>query len=336
MTCPNISRSWQKANTSPRVRCSCGSSVKTHFHRFRTTSATPDHSAKARDPCYADRALRVSAPPLSPCAWANRCVGPAWPARARTILSPRRNADGGRRVRWASAGRRAVAWALPVAAAVRSEPPAAAPRASPVSADLRARGGPAGAGGPAGVGGPAGRGGGPAGTGGPAGRGGGPGGMAGGAAGRGGAAGGVAGGPGGMAGGGPAGRGGGPGGMAGGAAGRGGAGGVAGGTAGGGAAGRGGVAGGAAGRGGGSGGAAGRGANCVEDIQLMGYAFPPAPPCSACFDNQTSLETKSGDRNRLSRGRLPVHRQLLHAVSQHGRRRRRAQHLRERADDRRV
>ncbi len=41
-----------------------------------------------------------------------------------------------------------------------------------------------------------------------------------------------------------------------------------------------------------AGGAAGRGANCVEDIQLMGYAFPPAQPCSACFDNQTSLETK--------------------------------------------
>ena len=33
-------------------------------------------------------------------------------------------------------------------------------------------------------------------------------------------------------------------------------------------------------------------ANCVDEIRVMGYAFPPAQPCSMCKDNQTSLETK--------------------------------------------
>ena len=33
-------------------------------------------------------------------------------------------------------------------------------------------------------------------------------------------------------------------------------------------------------------------ANCVDAIRMMDYAYPPAKPCSMCFDNQTSLETK--------------------------------------------
>jgi hypothetical protein len=41
-----------------------------------------------------------------------------------------------------------------------------------------------------------------------------------------------------------------------------------------------------------TGGAGMTGANCVDDIRVMGYAFPPAAPCSMCKDNQTSLETK--------------------------------------------
>jgi hypothetical protein len=44
--------------------------------------------------------------------------------------------------------------------------------------------------------------------------------------------------------------------------------------------------------GGGRGGTGIIGANCVENVKLMGYAYPPAMPCSACFEASTSLETK--------------------------------------------
>jgi hypothetical protein len=48
-----------------------------------------------------------------------------------------------------------------------------------------------------------------------------------------------------------------------------------------------------AGRGGTTGSGGGTGTNCVDDVRVMGYAYPPAAmPCSACMDNQTSLETK--------------------------------------------
>ena len=65
-------------------------------------------------------------------------------------------------------------------------------------------------------------------------------------------------------------------------------------------AGRGGTTGtgGAAGRGGstGTGGTTGTGggtgANCVENIILMGYSYPPAMPCSACIDNNMSREAQ--------------------------------------------
>jgi len=65
-----------------------------------------------------------------------------------------------------------------------------------------------------------------------------------------------------------------------------GAGGVAAGGASGGSAGRTGAAGARA-----TGGAGGS-ANCVDSIRQMGYAYSPAPPCSMCKDNTTSLATK--------------------------------------------
>ena len=34
------------------------------------------------------------------------------------------------------------------------------------------------------------------------------------------------------------------------------------------------------------------GSTCITDIQLNGYAFGNAPPCSACKENAMSLNTK--------------------------------------------
>ena len=112
-------------------------------------------------------------------------------------------------------------------------------------------------------------------------RGGGGGTTGGSAGGSGGSTGGSAGGSSGSTGGSAAGRGG-SGGSTGGSTARGGAGGGSGGSTGGSTA-RGGA-------GGASGGTTG--ANCIDDIRVMGYAYPPAMACSACMDNQTSLEMK--------------------------------------------
>ena len=53
--------------------------------------------------------------------------------------------------------------------------------------------------------------------------------------------------------------------------------------------------------------AAPRAPTASTTFKLMGYAFPPAMPCSACIDNGTSLETQVQDDDRLPRDELPVH-----------------------------
>ena len=52
----------------------------------------------------------------------------------------------------------------------------------------------------------------------------------------------------------------------------------------------GGTGGSTAGRGGTTGTGGGTGANCVDNIMLMGYAYPGAMPCSACIENGMSRE----------------------------------------------
>jgi hypothetical protein len=70
-----------------------------------------------------------------------------------------------------------------------------------------------------------------------------------------------------------------------------GAGGTGGGTTGrGGTTGAGGTGGSTTGRGGTTGTAGGTGTNCVDNIRVMGYAYPGANPCSACVENNISRE----------------------------------------------